>query len=79
MNFHECLVCGSKMNRTHGGFWKCKASDLKRCVNTRQFVTDKGNIGFRRPSRGMVVMGILVTEQAETPVGCLVPFRERKA
>ena len=75
MNFHECLVCGSKMVKSHGGFWRCKAYG---CVNTRQYVKPEGNIGFRRVAQGMLVIGIKVAEQAETPIGCLVPFRERK-
>ena len=74
MNFHECLVCGNKMNRSHGGFWRCKDFN---CINTRQYVKSEGNIGYRRVARGMFVLGITIAEQAETPIGCLVPFRER--
>ena len=63
------------MNRSHGGFWRCK--NLQ-CINTRQYVKSEGNIGFRQIAKGMFAFGIKVAEQAETPIGCLVPFRERK-
>jgi len=73
MNFQECLVCGSKMNklRMH---WSCKSPN---CPNKTQFVRNEGNISYTRAARGLVVMGIMVVERVTTPVGCLVPFRER--
>jgi len=73
MNFHECLVCGSKMNklRMH---WSCKSPN---CPNKMQFVRDEGNIGYTRAAKGMFAIGITVAERMRTPIGCLVPFRER--
>jgi hypothetical protein len=55
--------------------WYC---DDAVCPNKRQVVLAKGNVRYVRPSRGMVVWGITVTEQAVTPEGCLVPFWEAK-
>lgn len=67
-----CMVCGEETVRSHGGFRKCSR---EWCVNTRQCVTERGTVSYKRR---VEIGGTKVTmvTQVETPLGCLVPFEE---